>query len=297
MRIILADDHMLFRVGLRLVLKQILGTETEFLEADGFAGLMALLRDEPPADVVISELLMPAEDPFDALRAAVERANGVPVIIVSSSQDRDHILRSMACGARGYLAKHDEPRVLRYVIELILHGGRYIPPQALIEPGNNDRDPAASPPTPTQISERRAAATADGSRWASRLTKRQAVIWLLLAEGQSNKEIARRLALAESTVKSQVKSIYRRLGVRNRTQAALLAVGEADDDEPSDIAPQYAALAAAPPSPDRRHDRRRPPATSADGRRSHPPGRGPAHGPERERSRAARPNPPSARPG
>ena len=254
---------------------------------------MALLRDEPPADVVISELLMPAEDPFEALRAAVERANGVPVIIVSSSQDRDHILRSMACGARGYLAKHDEPRVLRYVIELILHGGRYIPPQALTEPGNGGRDPAESTPTPAQINERRAPATTDGSRWASRLTKRQAVIWLLLAEGQSNKEIARRLALAESTVKSQVKSIYRRLGVRNRTQAALLAVGEADDDEPSDIAPHGSAPAAGPLSPDRRHDRRRPPTTSADGRRSHPLG----HGPGRERSRAAWPNPPSARPG
>ena len=272
MRIILADDHMLFRVGLRLVLKQILGAETEVLEAGSFVDLMALLRDEPPADVVISELFMPAKDPFEALRAAVELANGVPVIIVSSSQDRDHILRGMACGASGYLAKHDEPKVLRYVIELALHGGRYIPPQAVGEPG--DAPPNLAVPQPKTVSDRQSATAADGCHWASRLTKRQAVIWLLLAEGQSNKEIARRLDLAESTVKSQVKSIYRRLGVRNRTQAALLAVGEAGDEEPSDTPRPASRHRSGGPSRSLCRDRAQGRNAGADRRRSRPSGQG-----------------------
>ena len=236
MRIIVADDHTLFRAGLRLVLKEVFGAETEVFEAENLAGLMAFLRDEPRADLVISDLFTTADDPFAALRAAIEGANGVPVIIVSASQDREDVLRAMRCGASGYLVKREDSKVLRHVIELVLHGGRYIPPQALNEP-------EASRPSqpPCELAAARvivsgATAAEDGPHAASRLTRRQAAIWLLLAEGRSNKEIARRLVLAESTVKSQTKSIYRKLGVRNRTQAALLAVGEAIRDKPSEAA-------------------------------------------------------------
>ena len=167
-----------------------------------------------------------------SLRHGYREANGVPVIIVSTSQNRDDTLHCMACGAGGYLAKHDEPKVLRYTIELVLHGGRYIPPQAaerakrLSEPSEGGHGLSASQPTPAPFIERQTAVTADGSRRASRLTERQAVIWLLLAEAHSNKEIARRLPLSPSTVKSQVRGIYRKLGVQNRTQAALVAIRE-----------------------------------------------------------------------
>ena len=236
MRIIVADDQTLFRAGLHLLLKQIFGAETEVFEAVDLAGLMAVLRDEPPADLVISDLLTAADDPFAALSTAIERANGVPVIIVSASQDREDVLRAMRCGASGYLVKREDSKVLRHVIELVLHGGRYIPPLALDELEASRPSLPPTEPPPARVIVSGATAAEDGPHPASRLTKRQAAIWLLLAEGRSNKEIARRLALDETTVKSENKIVYRKLGVRNRTQAALLAVDEANGDELSEAA-------------------------------------------------------------
>ena len=121
------------------------------------------------------------------------------------------------------------------MIELVLEGGRYVPPEALSETESGDGLPARQPTSASGSEPSRVTAN-ERPRGASRLTERQSMIWRLLAEGRSNKEIARRLAIAEGTVKSQVKSIYRKLGVRNRTQAALLAVGEVEEDEPPEAA-------------------------------------------------------------
>ena len=236
MRFIVADDHMLFRAGLRLLLKEIFGPETEVLEAGDFAGLMRCLQDEQPADLVICDLFMPADDPFVALHAAIERADGVPLIVLSASEAGGHILRSMTCGASGYLVKHESPKVLRHVIELVLDGGRYVPPQAVSGLGNGQNGASAPVPPPAAVEKAPSALAEVPRRRAPELTDRQTAIWRLLAEGRSNKDIARRLAIAESTVKSQIRSIYRKLGVRNRTQAALRAIGEALEDGSSEAA-------------------------------------------------------------
>ena len=237
MRFIVADDHMLFRAGLRLVLKEIFGAETEVLEAEDFDGLMRCLQGERPADLVICDLFMPADDPFAALHAAIKRANGVPLIVVSASESHGHIVRSIACGASGYLVKHESPKVLRHVIELVVDGGRYVPPQAVSGLGNGQNgEPAPAPRTAVDEAPSSPARVEVPCRDLPGLTDRQMAIWRLLAEGRSNKEIARRLAVAESTVKSQIRSIYRKLGVRNRTQAALRAIGDAMEDGSSEAA-------------------------------------------------------------
>ena len=185
---------------------------------------------------MISDLFIEVDDPFAALRAVVEKADGVPLIVVSASGARGHIVRSIACGASGYLVKQESFKVLRHVIELVVDGGRYVPPQALDESKEVLHWLPPAQPTSEPVGEPQAALPADGLHTASRLTKQQSAVWQLLADGHSYKEIAHRLALDETTVKSQTRSIYRKLGVRNRTQAAMLAVGEALEKEPSEAA-------------------------------------------------------------
>jgi DNA-binding NarL/FixJ family response regulator len=116
---------------------------------------------------------------------------------------------SIDCGARGYIFKHQSFEILQSALELVLAGGIYVPAEAFW---------AADSASQLPVEAHQPAVSA-----LSALSPRQTAIARLLADGMSNKEIARQLDVAEGTVKAQVKSIFRKLGVRNRTEAALFA--------------------------------------------------------------------------
>ncbi len=206
MRIVVADDHTLFRTGLILLLHRLYG-ELQVQEAKDLDGVLRCL-DGGGADVVLLDLGMPGMDGLAGLDMLHRRAPGVPVVILSEITEPAEMLRAIRFGARGFIPKTASDQVLKHAIALVLSGETFVPSSAVLDPG---RDGRARPPR----------GAAGGPPAA--LTGRQREVLALVAQGRSNKEIASALGLLESTVKTHMKTILSKLGATNRTQAAMLA--------------------------------------------------------------------------
>ncbi len=207
MHILIADDHALLRSGLSLVLKNAF-PGIEISEAADLPQTLELLHQNPTVDIVLLDLRMPGMDGFEGLRQIKQLAARTPVAILSAYSDRELISQALREGAKGYIPKASSDSVLRHAISLLIEGGSYIPPEIL----------------EAKLSGQEAAPEALGEGSPLReLTPRQLDTLALLVEGCSNKEIARKLGVIESTVKTHVKIILRKLDVSNRTQAAMLA--------------------------------------------------------------------------
>jgi DNA-binding NarL/FixJ family response regulator len=206
MKILIADDHELFRDGLRHVLDQFEGPPT-IVEASDFPQTIAAVQREKDIDIVLLDLSMPGMTWGDGLAKLKELLpETVPVIVLSASDDRRHVLQAVTMGAAGFIPKTSSSRVMLSALKLVLSGGVYLPP-ALLEQGNPDGDgmPVA------------------GDAAVASLTPRQREVLALLGQGKSNKEIARVLELAEGTVKLHVTAILKALNVNNRTRAVVAA--------------------------------------------------------------------------
>jgi DNA-binding NarL/FixJ family response regulator len=206
MKILIADDHELFRDGLRLVLDQFEGPPT-IVEACDFPQTLDVLQRETDIEIVLLDLTMPGMDWVEGLsKIKAMVSTTVPVIVLSASDDRRRVLQAVNMGAAGFIPKTSSSRVMLSALKLVLSGGVYLPP-ALLETGPSDVDgvPVA----------------ADGA--VSSLTPRQREVLALLGQGKSNKEIARVLELAEGTVKLHVTAILKALNVNNRTRAVVAA--------------------------------------------------------------------------
>jgi DNA-binding NarL/FixJ family response regulator len=199
-RVLLVDDHAVVREGLRTFLQ--LQPDIEVVgEADGGETALAVAARVDP-DVVLMDLLMPDGDGIAAirgLRAAQPRAR---VLVLSSYIDDAQVFSAIQAGAGGYQLKDIQPEALADAIREV-HAGR---PALHAEAQARLMHRAADPPA------------------GSRLTPRERDVLKLLAEGFPNKEIGRRLFVSEKTVKTHVSSILQKLGVQDRTQAALAAV-------------------------------------------------------------------------
>lgn len=221
MHILIADDHELFRDGLRLVLNE-LGSDVKVLEASCYADILQHLETGVSLDVALLDLVMPGMPWADGLRLLRERAPSMPVVILSASEDRRLVLEAVRLGASGFIPKTSSSRVMISALRLVLSGGVYLPPTLIDDQTNGSHgltDPAAllpeaaahHSPLPTEAPE------------ASPLTPRQREVLALLGQGKSNKEIARILDLSEGTVKLHVTAILKALNVSNRTGAVVAA--------------------------------------------------------------------------
>jgi DNA-binding NarL/FixJ family response regulator len=176
-----------------------------------------------------------AGEGLDIVGAVQARVPSVPLAVVADAEDARSIRAALGSGGRGYISTMLEPDVVGSVLSLILAGGSYVPPTAFL---SDDAAEAAEPAA--------GAAGMNGSHLP--LTERQQAVLRCLHQGKSNKMIARELDMRESTVKVHVRSILRKLGALNRTQAALAAVelesrGRRGDNEGA--APVLADTAAA----------------------------------------------------
>jgi NarL family two-component system response regulator LiaR len=204
-RVLIADDHAVVRRGLRTFLE--LQDEIEVVgEAeDGEQALAEAERLDP--DIVLLDLVMPRVDGIAALHGLRERSPGSRVIVLTTFLDDDKLLPAVRAGAAGYLLKDVEPKELVNAIRTV-HGG-----EALLHPAAASRVLAelveSNRPSP-----------------ASLLTPRETEVLTLVARGQPNKVIARELGVSEKTVKTHVSNVLGKLGVTDRTQAALYAVRE-----------------------------------------------------------------------
>ena len=205
MRVILVDDHALFRVGLQGLLEQ-RGIEVIAAVGDGRVGMSKALELNP--DVLLLDLRMPEMGGLDILRTL--RANGVeiPIAMLTTSNEESDLVECLKSGAQGYLLKDMEPDELVSALREIVNG-KSIVAQELT-------DVLARMVQGTYISDKDTPFT--------ELTPREREILCLLAEGQSNKMIARNLGISDGTVKLHVKSILRKLNVHSRVEAAVIAV-------------------------------------------------------------------------
>jgi DNA-binding NarL/FixJ family response regulator len=209
-RLLLVDDQTLIRRGLRALLKP--ETELEIIgEAeDGQAALAQIEALQP--DLVLMDIRMPMMDGVAATRAISQRFPQVKVLILTTFDDTEYVSQALQCGAAGYLLKDTPVEELVQAIQLVHKG------YTQLAPGLAQKLMAGGGPTTDVTTAPTGAANLD----AYDLTPREQEILKLIAAGASNKEIAQQLYISEKTVKNHITSILSRLGLRDRTQAAIL---------------------------------------------------------------------------
>jgi DNA-binding NarL/FixJ family response regulator len=204
-RILIVDDHAVVREGLRAFLELQDGLEVVGDAADGDAGVREALALAP--DVILMDLLMPEHDGIHAMQELRRRLPDARVIVLTSFLDEARLLPAIQAGAAGYLLKNVEPSELARAIRAAHRGEAIIDPSAaarLVQALAH----GAPPPGPVE----------------ERLTGREREVLEQIAGGRSNKRIALELGISEKTVKTHVGHVLAKLGVADRTQAALLAV-------------------------------------------------------------------------
>ena len=209
MKILIGDDHLLFREGLCRLLTQ-LDENATFVEAGTFDEVRDLAHDGQDFDLVLLDLQMPGFPGFSGVQNVCEAQAGTPVVIVSASESQADVRAALDSGASGYIPKSSSVKIMLSALNLIFSGGIYVPPAALL--GDGPGVAAATPAGP---------APAPAGAGAPALTQRQRDVLRCLREGKSNKQIAYELGLSEGTVKIHVTAVMRSLGVRNRTQAVI----------------------------------------------------------------------------
>jgi DNA-binding NarL/FixJ family response regulator len=200
MKILHADDHPMFREGIKFFL-QLLGPQVVTLEASNFQAALDKLSLEWPVDLLLLDLQMPGMRELEGFFAIRRRYPTLPVVVVSGVNDPQTLRTLLDGGARGFIPKLASSEQLLDALRRVLRGEVYVPDAMFLPP---------------------AEAQAEGAVPAS-LTSRQLQILPLLADGLPNKRIADALGLTEGTVKQHLKELFKRLNARNRTQA----VGEA----------------------------------------------------------------------
>ncbi|MFT5757036.1 MAG: DNA-binding NarL/FixJ family response regulator [Alteromonadaceae bacterium] len=205
-KIIIADDHPLFRLALLDTLKSKL-TKTTWLEAQTIEELDQQLSDHDDSDLVLLDLNIPGAHGFNTLIHVRNHYPHIPVVVVSAHEDHDTIGQAMEYGAAGFVPKSTPVDNIFTAIQQVLAGDIWVP--ATFKENSTKTDNI-------NIAERVAS-----------LTQQQYRILMMFAQGMLNKQIAYDLHVSEATIKAHATAIFRKLNVRNRTQAAI-AIGQLD---------------------------------------------------------------------
>ena len=199
-RVMLADDHAIVRQGLERLFETVDDIEVVASATNGREAVTMVAEFEP--DVILMDLSMPEMDGVEATRHIVAAGGPTRVVVLTSFGDESRILDALNAGAHGYLLKHVEPDDLLNAVRAAKAGDAPLDPRAgrvLLESRRS--------PVPRQ----------------DELTERELDVLRLVAEGMANKQIARKLGISERTVKAHLTSVFQRLGVSDRVQAALWA--------------------------------------------------------------------------
>ncbi len=218
----IVDDHAMVRRGLAMLLSKLF----DEVAVEGVSDIAELIdksaKGEPP-DIILLDLLLPGIHGLEGLDIVHQRLPEVPIAIISASEDVEDIIASIEHGARGFILKSSDEKVLKLAVSLVMSGEIYVPSRAL--KGRNMHWPGKLHGDPGRIAERRRGGgrlfPADNP--LNLLTEREQSVLRLLMRGQSNKEIGRNLDLVEGTVKKYVRMILRKLNVSNRTRAVIMA--------------------------------------------------------------------------
>ena len=202
MKILIADDHALFRDGLAMRLEQII-PDAVISQAVGYSQVMRNLQENPTFDLLIIDVEMQDMPWLDALKQIHDIAPETKTIVISASEDSRTIRAILATGVKGYIPKRSEIKVFNNAVKLVIDGGTYVPPNLLENVPINNLSGRTS--------------------GVKMLTNRQFQVLDLIAQGKSNKQIAYDMGVSESTVKLHINALLRSLHVNNRTQAVVTA--------------------------------------------------------------------------
>lgn len=207
MRVLLIDDHALFREGIIGLLER----HSVEVQATGDTQEGLLLASSAQPDVILLDLRMPEMNGIEVLQKLNEQSNDVPVVMLTTSADDADLSDALRNGVKGYLLKDMQPDELVAALRDIVDGKTVVAPDLTSALANLVKD---GDPSDAKVA----------SSPFSSLTPREMEILCHLAEGQSNKVIARNLNISDGTVKLHVKAILRKLEVHSRVEAAVMAV-------------------------------------------------------------------------
>ncbi|MGE0804907.1 MAG: response regulator [Burkholderiaceae bacterium] len=220
MKILLVDDHALFRDGVALLLRE-LDSTLQMLHAGSLDEAAAALDADPQVDLILLDFILPGTRGLQALEALRTRCPGVPVVVMSSQEDPQTVLQSIDAGAMGFIPKSASSQQMFEALRRVLGRGIYVPSLSI-----------AAVPHPAPLRPRSTPAELG-------LTRRQTQVLRLILEGKPMKLIARDLGLSPNTAKTHVSAVLRALSVTTRTQAIVAAnrIGLVLDDGADEAAP------------------------------------------------------------
>ncbi|MBI4938736.1 MAG: response regulator transcription factor [Nitrosomonadales bacterium] len=202
MKILLADDHALFREGMHHVMRQLgdqLDGEAEILDACTFQEALNIADKNPDLNLALLDLKMPGSDGASAIRLFHLRHPDITIVVLSGADQREDIMGAMNSGAMGFISKTSSSKEMVQALRMVLDGGTYLPPQLLQQ-----------------------TATDDGRSWRVNkfgMTARQMEVLQYLGQGWTNKSIAEATGLSQGTVKVHVAAVFNILRVNNRLDA------------------------------------------------------------------------------
>ncbi|MCB1756408.1 MAG: response regulator transcription factor [Gammaproteobacteria bacterium] len=215
-KLIIADDHPLFRDALKHGIASALG-KPEIIVCGSFSELQKTINHHDDSDLILLDLHMPGAVGFSALHFLGLRCPDIPVTIVSANEDPEVVARAVDQGASGFIPKSADIAVIVEAIKQILEGQRWLPSDVR-----------------QRVSEIRLR-SADIADKLATLTPSQFRVLMMLVDGRKNKEIADEICVTEATIKAHLTEIFKKLDVSNRTQAAMLAANYLEVDNPNTL--------------------------------------------------------------
>ncbi|HET7795171.1 MAG TPA: response regulator transcription factor [Rhizobacter sp.] len=203
MKTLLVDDHILFREGLAMLITQGFA-QAQLMQAGSIAESLTQISEQGDVDLVLLDLALPDSSGMSGLRRLREHAPEVTVVVLSADETPETVMAAIEAGAAGFIPKTARLGVMQEALRVVLDGGVYLPEAVL----TRSPVPAAAP---------------EGAGGSLGLSPRQLDVLKLLIEGKPNKLICRELDLSESTVKTHLAAIFRRLNANSRTQAVVAA--------------------------------------------------------------------------
>lgn len=210
--ILIADDHPLFREAICSVIRSGF-PDCQLIETDNLDSALEIAVEQDDLDLVLLDLNMPSMQGLNGLMSIRNEAPTIPVVIVSAEQDKHIVLQAITYGAVGFITKSTPREQMTAAIEQVLQGNVYLPAEII----RAEKTGSVRTPRETTIS----------PELLQALTRRQLLVLERMAKGESNKQIAYTLDIAETTVKAHVSAILRKLNATNRVQA-ILSVGDID---------------------------------------------------------------------
>ncbi|EXJ10822.1 MULTISPECIES: response regulator [Nitrincola] len=211
-KILIADDHPLFRDAICGVIQSAF-EGAEIIETENLDNALEIATQDDELDLVLLDLNMPGMNGLNGLISIRNEAPTIPVVIVSAEDEKQVVLQAITCGAVGFISKSSPRAQMTEALQQILNGNVYLPPDIIRQSSEQDsrrnRRQLMQKDVPTEL--------------LQSLTRRQLLVLERMVKGESNKQIAYNLNIAETTVKAHVSAILSKLGVHNRVQAILAA--------------------------------------------------------------------------